>query len=165
MNQRTRTAYHESGHAVVAAALGIRVYQVTIIPDDRRNGLTTHDDTWHCDTISAILLAGGLAVWEAGWRRGEQLSDYCVRDLAAFDERMQMWSHRDGSYDPGDREKYDEYIDGHALALQTIGNYWGAVEAVAKALLEQGTVRGKLVHAIVAEHKRLAELKQEQKCN
>ncbi len=165
INQRTRTAYHEAGHAVVCAALGPRVYQVTIVPHGTFNGSTTHNNTSWCDHITAILLAGGLAVWELGWRRGEQLPDTCGRDLAAFDERMEMWSHYDGSYHPSEREQQGEYQSGKALALQTLSDYWGAVEAVAAALLEHGTIRGSLVHAIVNEHKRLAELKQEQQCN
>ncbi len=159
-DDNTRTAFHEAGHSVVAAALGAKVYDVTIVPDGTNAGMTKHDDILlkSVDGAVAIVLAGGLSVWEHEWRRGEKLHATCWGDLEQFDAMMRLMCKSDGShYDPEQREQFDEWKDGEALALQTLSDYWGAVEAVAAALLDHGTIRGELVHAIVAAHQRKAK--------
>ncbi len=59
------TCYHEGGHAVTAAAQGVRVYSATVEPDGTTLGHVRYANCRSHPVMQAsILLAGGLAVNE-----------------------------------------------------------------------------------------------------
>ncbi|WP_153555836.1 M50 family metallopeptidase [Roseimaritima sediminicola] len=123
----TLTAYHESGHALMASLLGGRVQSVTIEPDDD-DGPRRHGDTrilWplprkrrtHARHEILVLLAGPVAEmiyrgeplhpgfvpqwaddWQRAWTLAEQIHSAHVRRLRQL-EQLTAQLHRSMSDD------------------------------------------------------------------
>jgi hypothetical protein len=139
--QRERKAYHEAGHAVAAYRLGVEVRSATILPDHDSAGYVTHGDLFCGHTLGSdravleraikISLAGPLA--EARFSPGDLLwgtrGDYdCALGLARY---------LAGSL--GEHELL-HFLERQTRAL--LDCYWGDVERVARALLEQDELSG-----------------------
>ncbi len=114
-----RLGYHESGHAVVAYALGIPLSRVEIDVHsgagftERGNG----GDMWTVQDAAAWLYGGQVAeVQRFGFSRGAVDDDEVLRGL---DE-----ASGGGKLDQA-----------HALARDTVAANWGAVVALADALI------------------------------
>ena len=134
--RRDVVAYHEAGHAVVSRMLGFRVNSVTIRPGsvliDRFGDAPTEKQI-------LILLAGLFAQRRfsphSAWRSRKQSHpnsgyDFNTVALLIHDE------HGSGRV----ADLYSSYA--FAKAEQLVEGWWQHIEAVAKALLERGTLTG-----------------------
>jgi hypothetical protein len=145
-------AYHEAGHSIACAALGGMVNYADIInvPWDR-DGLTVVScQPPRCASHVAYLLAGGLTVWEAAWRRREKFTIDCNSDRNSIREKIACWYHDES--EPPAMETTSEYLEGEEIALRVIGDFWGPITTVAEFLLDHERIEGRLVHALVAQH-------------
>ena len=127
-------AYHEAGHAVVSRMLGLRVKSVTIRPGsvliDRFSRAPTEKQI-------LILLAGLYAqrrfAPHSAWRSRNQSHPNSGYD---FDTVALLIHDEHGSGRVADL--YSRYA--FAKAEQLVEGWWQHIEAVAKALLERGTL-------------------------
>jgi hypothetical protein len=141
------TAYHEAGHAVAMYLLGRRFSKISILPDEDSEGrVTLPDSYWEPfgpDSIYAgatkdriltevmIGLAGQVAVYNLTARqdyaRMGSVDDLWGADLLA---RWVCSSH-------GETDAYLDRLRIRTRNLLLRRAHWAAVEALAKALLEQ----------------------------
>ena len=160
--RRERTARHEAGHVVVGYRLGIEIKFVTILPTHHSSGHVTHGDLFCGHTLGSdravleraikISLAGPLA--EARFSPGDLLwgtrGDYdCALGLARY---------LAGSL--GEHELL-HFLERQTRAL--LDCYWGDVERVARALLEQDELSGATVKNIIEAPRRLEREDREDK--
>lgn len=123
----TRTAFHESGHAVVAAALGCAPLRITIVSDGEADGKTTLAHQIPLQERAAYLIAGAVA--EVKSHPGINLA--CVVNCA----RRDIASLR--------RLRGDEPLDISAplsRAGELLAQNWQRVERVAESLLANKTI-------------------------
>ena len=134
------TAYHEAGHAVVALALGRQVHQVSILPNRDRLGVCEFrkpnfrpSEDWiereiliSLGGIAAEARHTGIHAWESAGRDIQY-----VQQLAA--ERA------------GERraERYTSRMLSKAEHLINRDENWRAIERIAQALLESGSISGR----------------------
>jgi ATP-dependent Zn protease len=139
--QRTRTAYHESGHAVIFHRYGHKIYEVSI-----KRGATKETRAAYLGHVEAdrglkieglVALFGGSAAETIAF--GEHNPDGCRTDkeLAAA---VKLW---------------DDALDwrGKAMfeAFRILRQRWSSVEALAECLLEHETLTGDQVSAIITK--------------
>lgn len=153
------TAYHEAGHAVAAHLVGIRVLSAGIEPAEGFLGLVAHEGVGaellavaqgsapltlalraRLEAHVLMLLAGSIAEHRQRGRRDHIGSS---QDHA----RALDWLER-VSGTPAEAEAYAAWLGHRAEGLLTLG--WAEVERLAAALLEQGSLAGETVHALVA---------------
>ena len=134
------TCYHEAGHAVMALAMGRSIQKVSAVPNSLRlgvvefkKGTAKQADDW-IEAEILIALAGPLA--EAAFT-GAFDEHGAARDLRAVrkfaEDRV------------GDRqaERYERRMLAKAEYLMGDDATWNAVEAIAKELMEKGTISGR----------------------
>jgi hypothetical protein len=152
-SERRWTAYHEAGHAVTDALLGLRFRQVTIVPSGHLLGRVerTHVPMWrrsprrffriYARRIIINLLAGGLA--ERLARRDGQASglkadlEIVVRLIALL---------------PGTRSlngRYRRHLEMHLQAEDLVRSNWHAIDVVARRLIRDKTLSERQVLRIV----------------
>jgi hypothetical protein len=163
IEEDTRTAFHEAGHAVLMHALGIGCTTVTIVPDydEMTAGSASHggefgkrarhpgeedDDvaTLRFAAEDAFLLRHAIAYYagaEAERRHNPRLKDW--KAMAEEDERKAAYRVSEISMD-------DECIDlllkyARRRCVLLVENYWPEITAVAQLLLEQRTLTGEQV--------------------
>jgi ATP-dependent Zn protease len=156
VSTRERVAFHESGHAAVAAALDCQVEYVTIVPLGTNLGACTYVQTTNGPRRVACHLGGAFAVWKFLGGRGEIVfRQDDAGDLDNIDSFLtQVWSIQNKqkwTLCKNPRAHEDWHL-GYALAKKTVDDLWPAVTRVAYLLLERQTIRGKLVNQIVNEH-------------
>lgn len=160
----TGTAYHEAGHAVVRALLGLSVRKVTVKPTEDTLGhvagaplpqwlcrVVEVDDPWdHAWALRKILneitsmYAGALAE-RLKTRRALNVDGayYDHRQIADFAITVTPESH------PKEMQALCAWLELRASRL--LREHWKAVEAVAQALLEKRTLTGNQVLTAIAE--------------
>ena len=147
------TAYHEAGHAVAAHWLGIRTKHLSILPDDDSEGRHAHVPYFsgmHPDYDSSPRMQ----------RRFENMVLVCLAGPAAqqrFNPHGFRYSH--GSHDRREAVDLLNYLVGSQQELQAYYNlidirarafvngayHWKSIEALANALLDSGTMTGRIV--------------------
>ena len=152
---RTATAYHEAGHAVIALSLGRDIHRVSIKANHLRLG--------HCQTkkgafrpsqdvieTEILILLGGLAA-EAR-HTGVHNHDAAYRDLA--DVRA-MTRLRGGS------ERQIERLERRMLSkvehLLEQPGIWQAITKIADALIREEAISGRAARHLFEEARRIAE--------
>jgi len=134
------TAYHEAGHAVVALALGRQVHQVSILPNKDRLGVCEFrkpsfrpTEDWiereiliSLGGIAAEARHTGVHAWESAGRDFQYVEKLAVE--RAGERRA---------------ERYTTRMLSKAEHLISQDENWRAIEKIAKALLETGTISGR----------------------
>ncbi len=143
LSQRRATAFHEAGHAVVAVWENVRFRYVTIVPGDGAAGHLRHLRTpWQ--------RAGSV-----GRGSAERQARICLAGPIAqrrFSPRSVRRYHAHGDYEMAtdlalrlgsSKEEADAWV--RLWEIQVRGHLdrrWPAVESLAAALVERGTVSG-----------------------
>lgn len=157
VDARTRTAYHEAGHAVLSAAIAIKPEHVSILPDAHTLGRSTARMSAHPVSRVQVHLAGFAAEHVLSGRRPRQLDqevglaivsrvDPALR--AAFAGSEHHDGHRAvdevlGMYVIDDDEEIKCEVDRfYDAARESLSAVWSAVDRVARALLERGDLDG-----------------------
>lgn len=139
MKKQHATAYHEAGHAIIAHALGIRVYKVSIVPGEDYsgvcaqagfNGYFAKPHEFYRRTTAA------LAGIEAQRR-------YCHQSIRSYHTHSDY--SRVATYaveaSQGDSKEADALIAWLRIRTANLVRfYWPAIEALAKTLVEKKTV-------------------------
>ena len=150
---REATALHEAAHAVAATVVGRTVTSVTIVPDVGGWGcceyapfepvavLAYRDDPRNRKQ-AIITLAGSVAE-----RRRFKDTDprYASADMTHVDNLIGFML---GNADSEEEEELR--ADMRAETERLVATHWGAIEALAAALLERPTLTGEEVAAIIA---------------
>jgi hypothetical protein len=151
--RRVVTAYHEAGHAFWAHQLGFRIVFVSIIPDAVTLGRVRATD-WVLDHVAAnqperlveavtaslgVKLGGPLAelVLQPGKNRRIGNDYAAARAILRYANIP-------------DLDKVEVLARAELSVLRGLERYWGAVCALAEALLEAGIVDGRQAHRILA---------------
>lgn len=146
-DDETVTAYHEAGHAFVAAYAGGRVLRVTIEPDDddgpRRSGDTQvawrrarlGDREWR-EKLVLVALAGPVAEM---LHRGEPFHPALVAEWSA-DWRQANEAATPLAPDPARRVRLLEQRTVGLHGLLSDDTHWEAVAGIADHLLAHGAL-------------------------
>jgi hypothetical protein len=150
-SERRAIAFHEAGHAVIAWHLHLPIKTVSIVAAEGWQGRTVY----HRNPLRGINLDCGDS--DRGHRRAEKLIMVALAGPAAHAiAAPDLWSPEQGGYHFG-RGDYDivnnlivtlgpqAMVSVHRQYLETITNFlverfWDAIEKVATALLEKGTL-------------------------
>jgi hypothetical protein len=152
IEKRTLVAFHEAGHAVIAAYFGKRVLGITMLTGENANAATT---------MTALEPTAPRSVIEAE-------IEVCLAGLCA--ELIGFGQHHDGhrfDLEHADgwiarvsretRESRDEILHRLERTVQDVlrqPTLWGAVETVADYLLRYGAIDGATIAAIMQYHTR-----------
>lgn len=152
------TAYHEAGHAFMAAYLGAKVRSVTIEPDDD-DGPQRFGDTqivWRrsrmserklCESSIQVSLAGPVAEMLYS---GDPYHPGLVAEWA--NDWQSAWEFAEALFtDQRKRLEYLERVTGELYRLMDSEPHWSAVAAIADNLLAHETLEGEDVDEIVRE--------------
>lgn len=151
------TAYHESGHALMAVLLGGRVRQVTIDPDND-DGPQRYGDTqirWRAGITERkfaeisvqVSLAGPVAEMIYS---GEPYHPGMVPEWAA--DWREAWNSAALSHpDERKRMQHLEQVSIQLYHRLNDGNYWEALASLADNLLAHETLDAEQVEEIVRE--------------
>lgn len=161
-------AFHEAGHAVAAAVLGLPVAELDIVPTEQRLGLTSfpdevlfgedgvfgpYADEHQVAAFGAMTWAGLLSQEKAGYPDpgGTGFGEFIGGGSGAVEGSdlgtlFDMASRCSGG--PGDAERrLQEWQD---LAAQTLDEHWNAVEQVVQALLDGQRLDGDALVTLMA---------------
>src|SRR3954451_17626750 len=133
-------AYHESGHAVVALALGRPIQLVSLLPKQDylgrcqfRQGVVRPSEDWLEREI--LIALGGIAA-EAR-HTGDYAWDAADRDLQfVHDLAVQRAGERQA-------ERLERWLLAKAEHLIAKDGHWRAVELIAAELLRRGAISGR----------------------
>lgn len=152
---RTLTAYHEAGHAVAAAWLGIGFRYVTIKPDPKNNSLG------HVRNHAMRFNPEVDLDQAANWRRYEHHFMVCYAGQVAeeikwgsFDFAGSRKDHEEifdlityHSMDEAIHKPFSEWLRARTTAL--LLRRWQGLEEFAAALLERETIKSKEAQRII----------------
>jgi len=149
--QRSRSAYHEAGHFVVALALdspALQVRALHIVESERHTGavVTDSDGIYDWDDareVCTILLAGFHAESQFS---GEPMIEAAATDLLQAEELI-----RDLSDSPQHWTTHAMEIS--ARARRIVSMYWPAIDALARELLRESHIDEPQARDIVAQHR------------
>ncbi|HEY6701787.1 MAG TPA: hypothetical protein VI137_13415 [Pseudolabrys sp.] len=143
------TAYHEAGHAVVAAALRRKVHSITIIPDAEAHGRVRHESP-----LRGIRLDFDGSN-RARLRAEEAIMIFLggpIAERRAFPRSLRHW-HTHGDYTKatdisgsvcGSTEEESAFLNWLAIKTQKILDLrWNQIERIAAALIERRRLSGK----------------------
>ena len=148
---RTRTAYHESGHAVLSAAINDTPRRVSIKPDGNTLGRSGARMSARSTSLVQVHLGGFAAEHVLTSRRPRQLDEEVGFALVSrSDEALRKAfvgsEHHDGYRAVQEVLRIGAYEDDEAverevgrfyeIARESLSAVWPAVEATASALLE-----------------------------
>ena len=145
------TCYHEAGHAVMALLMGRSIHKVSAVPNSLRLGVvefkkgkSKQSDDW-IEAEILIALAGPFA--EAKFtgvfdERGSARDLRVVRKYA--EDRV------------GERqvERYERRMLAKAEYLFADEGTWAAVEAIAKEMMDKGTISGRAARHLFEQSKK-----------
>jgi len=140
-SDRIRTAYHEAGHAVVAAIYGFLPYRVTIKKDPEKN------------TRGEVRIRVSPIIYQLP----HQLTAWMIHGLAGIAAQNRYSRKRDSEQRGGDDDiarfnedwwkltvmtdwncgDWDEFT---SVALWVVNRYWYAIDTFARLLLERETI-------------------------
>ncbi|MBK1854103.1 M50 family metallopeptidase [Verrucomicrobiaceae bacterium 5K15] len=153
MDQKTLTAYHEAGHAVMALLMGRSVQKVSIIPSQNRLGVCTMQkgrakqvqDKLEAEML--ILLAGMAA-------EGRKSGKYNIHG-ASQDLRMVEKLAMSRSGNARQAEKLIHKTLDKTQHLLSQSGTWQAVKAIATELVENESISGRAAkhHLTLAQAK------------
>jgi hypothetical protein len=151
--KRIGTAYHEAGHAVVGAHLGLHITQIDPVPMGAESeAQRPWDGICHfAELPDAMSDEDFLTVARAGFVAEKQLCDLngwssvqahvgALNDSRSVHDRLQGWNG-------GTTELY---IAMHERAEAILRSRWSAIEALAQVLLEGVTLEGPRAHEIIS---------------
>ena len=149
--QRSRSAYHEAGHFVVALALdspALQVRALHIVESERHTGavVTDSDGIYDWDDareVCTILLAGFHAESQFS---GEPMIEAAATDLLQAEELI-----RELSDSPQHWTTHAMEIS--ARARRIVSMYWPAIDALARELLCSSRIDEPRARDIVAKHR------------
>lgn len=150
-DDRTITAFHETGHAIMAMACGFLVSKITIESGDDYKGyvawhLTTENTNDFDNQRSLVVFMAGMVADGLHWEKwGQGSSNDCP--LGWFDDRKKAVALLDQLGEP---DYMDVYI---VIARRYISrpDVWPIVEQVANLLLAVGTIDGMAFLAGIAD--------------
>lgn len=143
LDEARRVAYHESGHAVAAWAVGYELRKATIVPEGDRSGYV------QLDSGNASSSAGAKVDW-AG-RVCERLAGYPWQAPAPNGDgaNIEEGLRRSGRADDAEWQRdHDLKV---TFELLRDPELWRAVEAVAAALMRSKTLDGAACEQIIVE--------------
>lgn len=157
------TAYHEAGHAVVACALRRNLHRVTIVADDDDDSLgACHygigariQPEWESDTQVRRVIERDVLTSLAGMMAERRFTGRMNRQGADSDRMKAAWA---ASY-LYDGEVLDAYLRFMLLRVDSmvaVPMNWHAIEAVAAALLNNGSLSGRTTRRIIRDSGRSA---------
>lgn len=128
-------AIHEAAHATAGWALGIKVTALTIVPNERRQGVVWSEGTWDPMARAIFSLSGWLAEsiaegrppYRVDWNRQEPDTREALKAL-------------DGMRNPDRARRVAELRTASLLSTR-----WSAVESVAEGLVRFQTISGREV--------------------
>jgi ATP-dependent Zn protease len=153
-HERRLTAHHEAGHAVMAELCGEHVTAVEIVGDDDRSGsvrslrfppdpvdvVDPNLPTAHIERRLLCLLAGPVAEEMAGGR-----DDWAERGGVELDEAVRL-----ALKVVHDCHRVLPYLEEARTHVETLlAQHWDAVERVAEALVERGSLGGDEVRRVL----------------
>jgi hypothetical protein len=143
-------AIHEAGHAVVAMRLGVQVTSATIEPDGIYAGHVNHEHAPTRDDM-LIVLAGPVAERQRGTGQlaGSPEEEASIwSDLAEYAEETGI--ELDADQDERQLQLRELYTELNDEVVSMIREDWSAIESVALALIERGTLNGRqiAIHAV-----------------
>ena len=142
-------AFHEAGHAIVAAATGCAVRSATIVPDSDYSGQVLHQEHVRVDFVVATIISGPLAEGKRTGRIAGIFSPHGAHDLRRLQAYVDSLYQREV-----DLRETAEYLDGYALARRICDEHWPAIESLAYELLNRQTVSGKRIHSIFSQFRK-----------
>ncbi|MGI4827755.1 MAG: hypothetical protein ACRYFU_06145 [Janthinobacterium lividum] len=138
---RRRSAYHEAGHAVVAFVYGFPPYRVTIVPDNSSKGMVRiRVPQWAYqikDSLAKCIVftLAGIEAQNHYSRNGMALFNGGADDSAEAGEKLNLlYELTDGVCG-----EFDEF---EFFANCAVRQYWYAIDAFARRLLEQEVIEG-----------------------
>jgi hypothetical protein len=156
--QLEASAYHEAGHVVVAREMGLKIIGASIVPDQDGHGWAAHADPLRgirldlatrdktaarVEKCILVSMAGAIAQRKfrmSSWRNFHGQAD---RDAVAG---LLLRVHGD----PETRLAYWRYLQ--LVAAGIVDQRWWAIEAVARALVELGTLNSRQIGAAIAAY-------------
>ena len=152
----TLTAYHEAGHAAVALHLGRPIHKVSIEPQRQRLGhcqLTRGSSKPAASVIEreALILLAGMAAESR--MSGRYNLEAAARDLRELETLSEIGGGSERQLARAQRRWLDK-----VESLLDRPGVWTTVSAIAKALLEQQTISGRMArHLYEQEMQRVQE--------
>ncbi len=152
-HDRTLTAYHEAGHAVMALLMGRDIQKVSIIPSKNRLGACTIkkgrakqvQDKLEAEIL--ILLAGMAAEGRKSGRYNVQGAAQDLRNVEKFAMAR--------SGNPGQASKLIHKLLDKTQHLLSNKSTWAAVKVIAEELIEHESISGRAAkhHLTLAQNK------------
>jgi hypothetical protein len=136
-----RAAHHEAGHAVINHLTGARVNWITLVPHERRVGLTQASFVG-VDLVDVLVgfAAGRAATTAMGWPKPENgAEDDARRERLIAIQLAHLSRHGKAT----DLEYVDGIVDaGREEADRLAKEHWQAIDALAKVLVQRLRVGG-----------------------
>lgn len=152
-DDRSLTAYHEAGHAVMALLMGRDIQKVSIIPSQNRLGACTIkkgrakqvQDKLEAEIL--ILLAGMAAEGRKSGRYNVQGAAQDLRNVEKFAMAR--------SGNPGQASKLIHKLLDKTQHLLSTKSTWAAVKVIAEELIEHESISGRAAkhHLTLAQNK------------
>jgi len=152
MDELRLTAYHEAGHAIASREMEIAIISITIVPDGAVAGSVHCNTACRCPFNTAVILSAGLAATNRLNGITSDINGIIIDAIAAkseIDLIEAYWavSEYNLTEDETERAAWVAYKQ----ATELVKTHWQAVEAIAGALLRQGTLTGAEVAALLNE--------------
>jgi hypothetical protein len=155
------TAYHEAGHAVVAACLGLGYSGISIVPDNDSWGRVTsgktekpstcaaidRGDRWHPSRLRAEKWVTVFQAGDAAQRHYDPFSVGLSYSRSDYERCIALLLRYAPDNEEPDAELHYDLLQEWTESL--IEQHWHVVEAVGKALLEHRELTGGQVRAVI----------------
>ena len=165
-DQRTLSAYHESGHAIVAYDQGVRVHGISIVPDEGRLGHVSIDTlllnrlapTFQNNkrARNRFTMERHVMVLQGGHAAVNQLDPTMKRQAGTINGEGSDYSIAMGlvrAFAAGEleAEKYYEWLNARTEGTMVNPLRWFQVRTLADSLLEHEQLGARKVREIIKE--------------